>query len=126
MATQQAKSKPKSEKVRTSLGIVILALGVLVFLPKFMAVVPHLEENVQEISLDLYNALPTIGLGVLHMGQALAFEPASFFARALHILVSFWPLLLVAAGTILLWSTFNGQRQPLVARVVFEDEEGRS
>jgi len=122
MATQQA----KSEKLRTGLGIVILALGVLVFLPKFTAVVPHLEENVQEISLDVYNALPTIGLGALHMGQALAFDPGSFFAGVLHILVSFWPLLLVAAGTVLLRNTFGGSPQAVAARVVFEDEEGRS
>ena len=122
MATQQA----KSEKLRTAFGIVMLVLGVLVFLPKFTAVVPHLEENIQEISLDVYNALPTIGLGVLHMGQALAFEPGTFFAGALHILVSFWPLLLVAAGTVLLRNTFGGSPQPLVARVVFEDKESRS
>ena len=122
MATQQA----KSEKLRTGLGIVILALGVLVFLPKFTAVVPHLEENVQEISLDVYNAMPTIGLGALHMGQALAFDPGSFFAGVLHILVSFWPLLLVAAGTVLLRNTFGGSPQAVAARVVFEDEEGRS
>jgi hypothetical protein len=89
-------------------GMVILALGILVFVPKLGALAPRFGETPETLRLELVNALPAIGLGVLHAGQALAFEPRSFFAGLAGILVSFWPLLLVAAGTLLLRNGFGG------------------
>jgi hypothetical protein len=84
------------------LGMAIVAAGILVLVPKFVAVAPLLSGTLQEIALQTLNALPSLGLGALHLGQALAFDPATFFAGVLRILVSFWPLLLVAIGTLFL------------------------
>ena len=64
--------------------------------------VPFLSDTFQEIGLEMFNALPSIGMGALHSAQALVFDPATFFAGGLSILVSFWPLLLVTIGTLLL------------------------
>jgi hypothetical protein len=88
-----------SGKAQSIVGMVIVAVGILGLTPKFFAFVPLLSGTLQEFVLDVVNALPSIGLGALHAGESLAFEPATFFAGALLNLVSFWPLLLVALGT---------------------------
>jgi hypothetical protein len=90
-----------SGRLKSALGIGVLALGILVFLPRFNMVAPHFGDTLDDLTMDLYNALPSIGLGVLHAGQALVFDPISFFAGALQILVSFWPLILIFLGTAL-------------------------
>jgi hypothetical protein len=91
------------------LGTVIIGLGILILVPRLSALPPRFEETTEALKAELYNALPAIGLGLLHAGQALAFEPRSFFAGVLGILVSFWPLLLVAVGTLLLRNGFGGE-----------------
>ena len=91
-----------SGKAKSAIGMVIVALGLAVLAPKFVGLAPLLNGTLQELTQQTFNALPSIGLGVLHAGQTLAFEPGTFFARVLGILVSFWPLLVVAVGTFLL------------------------
>jgi branched-subunit amino acid transport protein len=91
-----------SGKAKSVIGMVILGVGVLILVPKFIAMIPLLSGTLQEIWLQLFDALPAIGLEALHAGQALAFEPGTFFAGMLRILLSFWPLLVVAVGTLLL------------------------
>jgi hypothetical protein len=98
MVTRQT----NSGKAQSVLGMAIVAVGILMLAPKFIAVVPLMGNTFQEASFEVFNSLPSIGLGALHAGQALVFDPATFFAVALGILVSFWPLLLVTIGTFLL------------------------
>jgi hypothetical protein len=98
MATRQT----NSGRTQSMLGLAIVAAGILVLVPKFVAVAPLLSGTLREIALQALNALPSLGLGALHVGQTLAFDPATFFAGVLRILVSFWPLLLVAIGTLFL------------------------
>ena len=94
--------------LKRMLGTVIVGLGILVFVPKLGALAPGFGETPEALKAQLINALPSIGLGLLHAGQALAFEPRSFFAGVLGILVSFWPLVPVAVGTVLLRNGFGG------------------
>ena len=104
-------------RYKNMLGMMMIAMGTLAFVPQLSGLASRLGQTTEAIGAELFSALPSIGLGVLHAGQALAFEPGTFFAGALRLLLSFWPLLLVAAGTLLLRT---GSKQPL------RTEEGRS
>jgi hypothetical protein len=121
MATRQT----NSGKAQSVLGMAIVAVGILVLVPKFIAVAPLLSGTFQEISLQAFNALPALGLGALHAGQALVFDPGTFFAGVARILVSFWPLLVVALGTLILRNDSGIWSRALETRESRLTDEGR-
>ncbi|HUC53440.1 MAG TPA: hypothetical protein VMR90_05310 [Candidatus Cybelea sp.] len=53
--------------------------------------------------------LPAIGLAGWHAVQAYTFDHAGFSSSVLHLLVSFWPLIPVTAGAMLLKSAAQGR-----------------
>ena len=97
-----ARQRTTSGKARSVLAIALLAAGVMALVPKFIAVTPFLSGTLLEMASQMFNALPGAGLDALHAGQTLAFDPPGFLAAALRILISFWPLLLVGIGTVLM------------------------
>jgi hypothetical protein len=121
MATRQA----NSGKAQSVLGMAIVAVGILVLVPKFIAVAPLLSGTFQEITRQAFNALPVLGLNALHAGQALAFDPATFFAGVGRNLISFWPLLVVALGTLILRNDSGIGSQTLETRESRQADEGR-
>jgi hypothetical protein len=56
--------------------------------------------------------LPALGLAALHALQAYTFDHAGFSSSLLQILVSFWPVLLIVAGAILLRPLLRGESRP--------------
>jgi hypothetical protein len=105
-----------SGKAQTMVGMVIVAVGILVLAPKFIALTPLASDTMEQITDMFINALPSIGLGALHAGQALAFEPASFFAGLLRNLLSFWPLLMVGVGVLMMRTRWAGGHGKIGAR----------
>lgn len=56
---------------------------------------------------EVVGVLPSVILAASHAVQAYAFDHHTFLQGILRILFSFWPLLLVFAGTLLLRNSFT-------------------
>ena len=56
---------------------------------------------------DLVRSVAAISLAGLHAVQAYTFDHAGFLSSLLQILVSFWPLVLIFVGAVLLQRTFG-------------------
>ncbi len=52
-------------------------------------------------------AFPALTLAALHAAQTYAFDHARFLSSLLRILVSFWPMILILAGGLLLHDVFR-------------------
>ena len=50
---------------------------------------------------------PALSLAALHAAQTYAFDHARFLSSLLRILVSFWPVILIFAGVLLLRDVFR-------------------
>ena len=77
------------------LGAVLFAFGTALFLSK-------LAFLLASASTELIGAIPAIGMAILKASTTVAFAGNGLFAVVLGVLVSFWPLLLIAAGSGLL------------------------
>ena len=104
MAGRQATSR----SMQSISGISILALGVFLFL----ANVDGMTEQISYAAgapAEVLGILPALFLAGLHGLQTYIFDHAGFLSSLMQILVSFWPLLLIAAGTILLRPLMLGE-----------------
>jgi hypothetical protein len=104
MAAQQTSSR----SLLSITGAILLILGlVLVF------------ANLDEIAVRFTNSftppmknlgmLPALGLAGLSALQACLSDHSQFLSALRQILVSFWPLLLVVAGAVLMRRTLKGR-----------------
>lgn len=80
---------------KTLLGTAMFALGAAILLNK-------LAHFFADTSTELIGALPAMGMALLRAATTLPFAGHGRFAVVLGVLVSFWPLLLIAAGSGLL------------------------
>ena len=96
-----AKQQP-TQNLKSILGAALLVTGIIVLfthLDNLSAQFASLSALSPSSSLDLF---PSLVMAATHSLPAVAFDRGSFFAMSLHILVSFWPLLLVFLGVLLL------------------------
>jgi hypothetical protein len=90
-----------SRSIKSILGAGFLALGLF-----FLFV--NLDEITSQISAmagasaETLGILPALGLAGMRALQSYNFDHAGFLSSLLQILVSFWPLLLIITGAILL------------------------
>ncbi len=80
---------------RFVVGGALFSLGAAIVLNK-------LAHFFADTSTELIGVLPAVGMALLRASTTLPFAGHSRFAVVLGVLVSFWPLLLIAAGSGLL------------------------
>lgn len=73
------------------LGTALFAFGTAMLLSKVAFLLAS-------ASTELIGAIPAIGMAILRASTTVAFAGNGLFAVILGVLVSFWPLLLIAAG----------------------------
>ena len=103
--------RTSSSGLKSTIGAAIFALGLLLLFV-------NLDGAADQVGSMLGSRpagpglLATIGLAGLHAVQAYTFNHDAFLSVVYQILVSFWPLLLVIAGAMLLRSSFQGRFAP--------------
>ncbi len=100
MAARQTSSR----SLNSITGAGIFALGLLLLFVNLDAVIAQISHALGAPT-EAPQILPVLGLLSLHAMQAYTFDYAGFFPTLLRILVSFWPLLLIFIGAVLLRSS---------------------
>jgi hypothetical protein len=104
-----------SRSLKSIAGATACALGFLLLLANLDGLAAQIGQTVAAPS-ETPGILPALGLAGLHALQSYAFDHARFSSSLLQILVSFWPLLLVIAGTMLLRNSFEVRFVPKYTR----------
>ena len=90
-------------------GALLLALGFLLLFSNLDAVAAQFTNTAGTSGYQMLEMLPALVLALLHGLQSYVFDHARFLSALLQILVSFWPLVLVIIGALLLWNAFSGR-----------------
>jgi hypothetical protein len=98
MAVQKTSPQP----LKAITGALLLALGFLVLFANLDTLTSPLTGAYEQTP----GVLPVLIMATLHALQTYAFDHAGFLSGVLQILVSFWPLMLVIIGAVLLRDAF--------------------
>jgi hypothetical protein len=101
------KTFPQSLKSLT--GAILLALGFLILFANLDAVAGQITSVAVTSAEHSPGMLPALILATLHALQEYAFDHARFLSVLLQILVSFWPMILILIGAVLLRDAFWGR-----------------
>lgn len=104
------------KSLKSIMGAALVALGLLMLFATVEGVVSSMDGLASISANETLGALPAVGLAALHGAQAYTLDRAGFFSALEQILVSFWPLLLVIIGGILLRYAFGGRFGALESR----------
>ena len=107
--------KPSAKGLKSITGAALVALGLLMLFANMDGVVSSMDGLASISANETLGALPAVGLAVLHAVQTYSFDRVGFFSSLQQILVSFWPLLLVVIGAILLRYAFGGRFETMEA-----------
>jgi hypothetical protein len=99
-----AARRTSSQSLKSIAGAGIFALGLLLLFLNLDGVISKISYTVGAPT-QAPEILPLVGLLGLHAMQAYTFDHAGFFSTLLRILVSFWPLLPIFIGAVLLRSS---------------------
>lgn len=91
-------------EIRPILGTLFVAVGATVLLGR-------LTLFFTDAWTELIGALPAIGMAILKACTTLSFAGRDLFPVVLGVLVSFWPLVLIAGGVGLLIRSQLGKRR---------------
>ncbi len=105
MAAQQ--TSPRS--LKSIAGAILLALGFLILFANLDGVTGQITSVVGTSPEPAQGILPALVLATWHVLQEYAFDPAGFLSGLLQILLSFWPLILIVIGAVLLRDLFWGR-----------------
>src|SRR5438445_630201 len=111
MAHQEASMADRratSQSIKSIAGASFFALVLIMLLSKIDRVAASLSSFAGNSAHETLGILPALGLAALHAAQTYAFDPAGFLSSLLQILVSFWPVILIFAGALLLRDVFRG------------------
>jgi len=104
MAARQTTSR----NMQSISGISVLALGLFLLLANVDGVTAQIN-RAAGAPAEVLGILPALFLAGLRGLQTYFFDHAGFLSSLMQILVSFWPLLLIAAGAILLRPLILGE-----------------
>ena len=121
MAAQQ--TSPKS--LTSISGALLLAFGFVILFSNLDAVAAQIANAAGTSGGQLLEMLPALALAVLRGLQAYVFDHAGFLSGLLQFLVSFWPLILILAGALLLRTAFRGRFPAYKAGAGSRTAEGR-
>jgi hypothetical protein len=107
MAAQQ--TTPRS--LTSIAGAFLLAVGFLILFSNLDAAATQLTYATGNAGARALETLPALALALLHGLQVYAFDHAGFLSGVLRFLISFWPLILILAGVLLLRDAFRGRFQ---------------
>ena len=118
------KSRRPASSLLTILGASILALGFVLLMVNLDVLSSHLSKHFS--SADELGIIASLGLAGLHALHTYAVDEAGFLSSLGQLLVSFWPLLLIVAGALLLrplagtragrsFSPRNGQQSEVIS-----------
>jgi hypothetical protein len=105
MAAQQ--TTPRS--LTSIAGAFLLALGFVILFSNLDAAAARIVSAAGTSGEHVLEMLPLLALALLHGLKAYVFNHAGFLSGLLQFLVSFWPLILILAGVVLLRSVFQGR-----------------
>jgi hypothetical protein len=101
-----AASQTTAKNLKSVSGAAALAIGLFLLSVNLDGIAAQINDAVSAPA-ETVGLLPALGLAGLHTVQAFTFNHAGFLSSVLQILVSFWPLILVAIGAGLLTSASN-------------------
>jgi predicted membrane protein len=90
------------------IGAILLILGLALIFANLDALAVHVTNSFPAPTKNL-GMLPALGLAGLSAVHFYLSDHSRFFSALLQFLVSFWPLLLVAAGALLMRRTLAGR-----------------
>jgi hypothetical protein len=106
-----AARRTTSRNMKSISGAGVLALGLLLLFVNLDGVAAQISYAVGAPA-EAPGMLAALGLAGLHALQAYTFDRAGFLSSLKQILVSFWPLLLIVAGGLLLRPLASGESGP--------------
>ena len=92
-------------------GAFLLAIGFLLLFSNLDAAATQLTYATGNTGGRALETLPALVLALLRGLQVYVFDHAGFLSGVLQFLVSFWPLILILAGALLLRDAFRGRFQ---------------
>jgi hypothetical protein len=101
-----AASHTTSRNMKSISGAAALAIGLFLLSANLDGIAAQINDAVGDPA-ETVGILPAIGLAGFHALRAFTFDHAGFLSSVTQILVSFWPLILVATGAALLTSASN-------------------
>ena len=90
-------------------GAFLLAVGFLILFSNLDAAATRVAYATGDTGGRAPETLPALVLALLHGLQTYVFDHAGFLSGVLQFLVSFWPLILILAGALLLRDAFRGR-----------------
>jgi hypothetical protein len=113
--TTMESRQPSTKNLKTITGVALVALGFMILFANVDGVLTSMGSLPGSSANEALSRIPAVGLVALHAAQAYTFDRAGFFSALEQILVSFWPLLLVIGGAILLRYAFGGRFEAMEA-----------
>jgi hypothetical protein len=110
MAPQEAsmaKRNTASQSLKSTAGAFLLALGLLILSANLDGIAACMSAFAGISVPQEPGIFPALTLAALHAAQTYAFDHARFLSSLLRILVSFWPMILILAGGLLLHDVFR-------------------
>jgi thiamine transporter ThiT len=107
MAAQQANPR----NLTSIAGAFLLAIGFLILFSNLDAAATRVAYATGNAGGRALEMLPTLVLALLRGLQVYVFDHAGFLSGVLQFLVSFWPLILILAGALLLRDAFRWRFQ---------------
>lgn len=98
-----------SQSFKSIAGAALLAFGFIILFGNLDGMASRLGNFRGTSAMEALGILPSLVLTVSHALQTYAFDHAGFLSGLLQILLSFWPLILIILGTVLLRDAFWGR-----------------
>jgi hypothetical protein len=110
MAPQEASMATRntaSRSLKSTAGAFLLVLGMVILSANLDGIAACMSAFAGISVPQEPGIFPALGLAALHAAQTYAFDHARFLSSLLRILVSFWPVILILAGVLLLRDVFR-------------------
>lgn len=96
-----------SQSLKSIAGASLIALGLIILFANLNEAAASVSSLPVISAHEALGILPALGLAALRAAQTYAFGHAGFLPSLLRILVSFWPVILILVGTLLLRDVFR-------------------
>lgn len=101
--------KASSQRLSSVTGAFLLALGFVLLFANLDGIAASLNSFAGVPASEAVCVLPALGLAGMHAVQAYNFDHDAFLSGLRQILISFWPMFLVAIGAVLLQRAFGAR-----------------
>jgi len=95
------------QSLKSIAGASFIALGMVILFANLDGIAASLGNCTGIYVHEAVGILPVLGFAALHAAQTYAFDHAGFLSSLLQILVSFWPVIPILVGALLLRDVFR-------------------